>query len=102
MAKGRLARALRGFTEQWRRMMHWPLPAQHERLCRMLRGYFAYFGITDNSLRLRRLRYLAERCWRRWLARRTRDHQLTWSAFTRILRRFPLPPPLIVHCYTRP
>jgi len=33
-------------------MMHWPLRAQHERLCRMLRGYFAYFGITGNSLRL--------------------------------------------------
>ena len=101
MAKDRLVRVLKGLNEQCRRMMHWPLRAQHERLCRMLRGSFAYFGITGNSLRLWRLHRQAERCWRRSLARRTRDHHLIWTVFARILGRFPLPHPLIVPCATR-
>ena len=100
MAKERLARALKSLRAQCWQMMHWPLRAQHARLCLQIRGDYAYFGITDNGRRLQRLRYLAERTWRRALARRTRDHCLTWETFARILRRFPLPRPRIVHGYT--
>ena len=100
MAKERLARALKSIRAQCWRMMHWPLRAQHERLCRQIRGYFAYFGITDNCQRLKRLCHLAERTWRGALARRTRDHHLTWDVFARFLKRFPLPRPRIVHRYT--
>ena len=102
MAKDRLARAVKNILAQCRRMMHWPLRAQHERLCRLIRGHFAYFGITDNCPRLQRLRRLAERVWRRVLARRSRDRHLSWAVFTRLLRRFPLPRAVIVHCYTKP
>jgi RNA-directed DNA polymerase len=34
-AKDRLARSLKTFNQQCRRMMHWPLKVQHDRLCRM-------------------------------------------------------------------
>lgn len=101
-AKDRLARAVRRLHEQCRAMSHWPLPQQHQRLCQMLKGHFAYFGITGNSRRLERLCECATRCWRYWLARRSRDRRLCWADFTeRILAHWPLPRPRIVHCYTR-
>ena len=48
-AKDRLARSLDAFKHQCRRMRHWALREQHERLCRMLRGHYAYYGITGNG-----------------------------------------------------
>jgi RNA-directed DNA polymerase len=33
-------------------MMHWPVKAQHQRLCRMLQGHYGCFGITGNFRRL--------------------------------------------------
>ena len=47
-AKDRLARTLKAINQQCRVMRPWPIAAQHQRLCRMLEGHFAYFGITGN------------------------------------------------------
>jgi len=98
-AKDRHARTLKAFTRQCRRMRHWPLRDQHRRLIRMLRGHFAYFGITGNYDRLRALRYQVRGCWRKWLLRRSAKRHLPWPAFARIAARFPLPPPVIGHRY---
>ena len=98
--KDRFARAKRAIDQQCRKMRHLPVREQWQSLCRKLRGHFAYFGITGNSKRLASLRYLAERSWRKWLARRSTKSPLPWKAFKRILERFPLPPAKIVHSYT--
>lgn len=100
-AKDRFARAVLRLNEQCQAMCHWPLAQQHQRLCQMLKGHFAYFGITGNYRRLERLCVRAARCWRYWLARRSRERKLPWADFTeRILARWPLPRPRIVHRYT--
>lgn len=99
-AKDRLARTLKAFTQQCRGMRHWPLRDQHRRLTQMLRGHFAYFGITGNYDRLNDLVYQVRRCWRKWLSRRSDRRNLPWTAFTRIEARFPLPTPVIIHRYT--
>ena len=54
-AKDRFARALRAIDQQCRQMRHWLVREQHQRLCQMLRGHFAYFGITGNFQRLKML-----------------------------------------------
>jgi group II intron reverse transcriptase/maturase len=95
-AKDRLARALKAINRQCRLMRHEPLREQHKRLCQMLRGHFAYFGIRGNSLRLGHLSYRVRRCWRKWLSRRSRKRALPWAAFRRLLARFPLPSPILV------
>ncbi len=82
-AKDRLARSLKTFYQQCRRMMHWPLKEQHQRLCRMLQGHYGYFGITGNYRRLMRLYHLVRRFWCRWLARRSSKSNLTWERFKR-------------------
>lgn len=99
-AKDRLARTLKAFNQQCRRMRHWPLRDQHRRLTQMLRGHFAYFGITGNYDRLSDLLYHVRYCWRKWLSRRSDRRNLPWAAFGRIEARFPLATPVILHRYT--
>jgi len=96
-ARDRLARSLKAFYQQCRRMMHWPLKEQHRRLCQMLQGHYGYFGITGNYRRLMRLYHLVRRVWFRRLARRSSKSYLTWERFEGVLERSPLPLPRIVH-----
>ena len=43
------------------------------------------------------LRCPVARCWRKWLSRRNRQRGLVWALFNRLLERYPLPPPRLVH-----
>jgi RNA-directed DNA polymerase len=101
-ASDRFARTLAAIKQQCRSMRHWPLRDQHRRLCQMLRGHFAYFGISGNSKRLGYLYHQTRRCWRKWLSRRSQKSYLSWERFGRMLEYLPLPLPKIVHPYARP
>lgn len=98
-AKDRLARAKQAINQQCRAMRHWSVRDQHQKLCRMLKGHFAYFGISGNSKRLGGLRFQAFYSWRKWLSRRSSKSYISWAAFREILKRFPLPKARIVHSY---
>jgi group II intron reverse transcriptase/maturase len=98
-AKARLARTLKAINEQCRSMRSWPLAEQHRRLCRMLKGHFAYFGISGNYQRLTAVVYQTRWLWRKWLSRRSWTSQVTWEQFLRLVERYPLPAPRIVHRY---
>lgn len=100
-AKERLGRSLKRFNQRCRRMMHWPLNAQHEKLCQMLTGHYAYFGITGNFRRLKQLHRRVVRMWRKWLSRRSWKSHVNWEQYKRVLERFALPRPRIVHCYIK-
>ena len=63
---------------------------------RKLKGHYGYYGITGNFLALAKVFQATERIWYRALARRSQRH-LSWTTMQRILRRFPLPKPRIVH-----
>lgn len=98
-AKDRYARALRSIHLWCRKNRHWPLVKQHTMLTRKMRGHYAYYGITGNGKRLRWYAHQVQRIWRYWLTRRTRGWRLRWDRFQRILDRYPLPNPTIVHQY---
>lgn len=98
-AKDRFARALRTINQTCRRMCHWSIRDQHARLYRMLRGHYAYHGVTGNKRRLSNLWHQAERRWRLWLSRRIRGNPLRWDVFAQILARYPLAPVRIIHQY---
>jgi RNA-directed DNA polymerase len=98
-AKARLARTLKAINEQCRRMRSWPLAEQQRRLRQMLEGHFAYFGITGNYKRLSDVVYWTRRLWRKWLSRRSWKSNVTWQKFLRLVERYPLPKPRIVHRY---
>jgi group II intron reverse transcriptase/maturase len=99
-AKERYARTLRSIAHYCKTHRHHSLAEQRDRLSQMLRGHYAYFGITGNRKRLYWLAHKVRGIWRTWLSRRTRAGQLTWEAFERLLERYPLPRPRIAHQYT--
>lgn len=100
-AGSRLSRALKRASEWLRSVRHQPLAQQHEQLVRKLRGHNNYYGMPGNSKALSRFRYEVGRLWRKWLDRRSDKACMTWERFNRLLRRYPLPSPVIRHGLAR-
>jgi RNA-directed DNA polymerase len=99
-AKSRFARALASVSEWCRTHLHLAIDEQHLHLGRVLRGHFAYYGISGNSRRLRWYACQVERIWKQWLSRRGQPGQSRWARLRELLTRTPLPSAKIVHCYT--
>jgi hypothetical protein len=100
-AQGRLSRAIRTIAHWCRLNRHQSITEQHRTLSQKLRGHFAYYGITGNSICLSSFRTAVTEVWRKWLARRRRRGFLSWAVFKRLLQRYPLPPARAVHSVCR-
>ena len=98
----RFSRGLKSIADWCRLNRHLPLATQHHTLCQKLTGHNAYYGITGNSVALTAFRWAVVGIWRKWLSRRRRRGTIAWDQFTRMLERFPLPPPRVVHSVYRP
>jgi len=97
-AKDRFRRTLHRLREWCRDHRHTPIAAQHLGLTRKLQGHYAYFGVTLNSRALKKLWHQTKAVWKRSLARRS-QRGLSWARMHRLLQRYPLPLPRIVHRY---
>jgi RNA-directed DNA polymerase len=95
-AKDRFSRALCRIREWCRWHRHDPLETQHLTLEKKLKGHYGYFGITGNYPAISRFLHEVRRAWRKALARRSHQ-RVPWLKMARILERFPLPVPRIVH-----
>lgn len=93
----RFARAVRVVHEWCKRHLHWPVADQRRALALKLQGHYQYYGLTGNWQRLADFEYTVRRIWRWWLNRRSRAAHMTWERFNQLLKRFPLPPPKVVH-----
>ena len=93
----RLSRALQRFNAWCRHHRQAPVAWQHQQLVQKLRGHYAYYGITGNEHRLRRVRWEVIRLWRKWLNRRSQRRRMRWERFVRLLEHYPLPRVKIVH-----
>jgi hypothetical protein len=100
-ASKRLSRAVRSIARWCRANRHLPIAEQHAKLSRKVRGHYAYYGITGNARALHWFLWAASRAWRKWLDRRNRCRVMVWDRFKRLLRRYPLPWPKIVHTYVK-
>ena len=98
-APRRLARALRHVQQYCRRHRHDLLRQQHQYLCQLLRGHYAYYGILGNARSIGNFAYQVRRIWHKWLKRRNGLRRLTWAKFTAMLQRLVLPAPRIVHTF---
>lgn len=78
---------------------HEPVSEQWRALSRKLKGHYGFYGITFNARGVKRYYEQVKRAWRKWLARRSRQKDMGWERFNRLLKRYPLPRPRIVHSY---
>jgi hypothetical protein len=90
-AKNRYARALAAVTAWTRVNRHQPIPDQSAHLTAMMRGHYAYYGISGNFRRISWYAYQVARIWQKWLSRRDRGRRLLWNQFTALRKRNPLP-----------
>lgn len=96
-AKKKLKQAVRRVYQWCKVNRHRPVKEQWESLCRKMLGHYGFYGITFNGRSLNRFSQLVKRAWRKWLNRRSRDKDMPWDRFRRLLGRYPLPRPRIIH-----
>jgi RNA-directed DNA polymerase len=76
-----------------------PFKELYKHLCRILVGYYNYFGFAGNSLTLNKFNYAVRRIWFRCLNRRSQRKSFNWIEFIKLLERYPLPEPRIRKTY---
>jgi len=101
-ARSRLRRALKRVWVLCKFARHDPLEVQRAMLARQLQGHYGYYGITGNAQRLGVFYFRVMRAWHNALRRRGGRKRLSWERFNALLRRYPLPPPRVVHSIYRP
>lgn len=99
-AKKKLKQAVRRVYIWCKRNRHKPVKQQWRTLSRKLHGHYGYYGITFNTRGVMSFYEQAKRSWHKWLNRRSRDNDMPWERFNRLLKRYPLPAPRIVHQYS--
>jgi group II intron reverse transcriptase/maturase len=100
-AKDRYRRALARIVAWCKQHRHEKVREQQQALAQKLKGHFAYFGITGNSVALRNFCNEVYRAWSKWLCRRSNRSRRVWWNLTLLKKRFPLPRARIVHSYLR-
>jgi hypothetical protein len=96
-AKDRFRRALARVAAWCRWHRHDDVREQQLALASRLRGHYGYYGITGNSRALSRFWHEVQGVWRKWLNRRSQNAGMTWERMQRLMKRYPLPTPRIVH-----
>jgi len=100
-AKEKLKASVRKVYEWCRKHRHDPVRDQWKALCRKLDGHYGFYGITFNSKGIHLFYEQAKRSWHKWLNRRSRNNDMPWDRFNRLLKRYPLPRPRIVHKFAQ-
>jgi group II intron reverse transcriptase/maturase len=98
-AREKLRKAVRKVYQWCKAHRHDPVKDQWRTLCRKLHGHYGFYGITFNLRSLDRFYEQVKRAWRKWLDRRSRQKDMPWDRFNRLLERYPLPRPRIVHSF---
>lgn len=91
----RFTRAKAAMKATLRRIRHWELEKQAERVNAILSGHFNYYGLAGNSHRLLHFRWETLRQWRRCLSRRSQNGLVNWEKMKEVYERYPLRSPRI-------
>lgn len=93
----RVSRTLSVIAAYCRAHRHAPIKEQHEALCKKLHGHYSHYGVTMNYQALSEVYNRTRSIWRKWLDRRSQKRAMPWTRFERLLQRWPLPLPRVVH-----
>lgn len=94
--KKRMRATLKEIRTVLMRRRHEPLPKIGRWLGSVVRGYLNYYAVPGNMMRLSGFMSEVCRSWRHALIRRSQRHQMNWSRFNRLVRKY-LPPCRVVH-----
>jgi group II intron reverse transcriptase/maturase len=84
-------------TVRWcKAARHIPVRDQWAILRSKLQGHYHYYGVAGNRNSLQAVYERVTRGWRQWLNRRSQQARMNWRTFTALLRRYPLPRPVLV------
>lgn len=78
-SKKRMRATLRALREGLKKRRHLPLPDQGVWIRQVLQGYFAYYAVPTNSMRLDSFRTQIIRSWLQALRRRSQRTRMTWK-----------------------
>lgn len=82
--------------KQWvKENRHTHIVELRNRLNQKLKGYYQYYGITDNSQALREFYYNVEKIFFKWMNRRSQRTSFEWEKFRLFLCRWPLAKPRV-------
>lgn len=96
----RFTRAKAAMKASLRRIMHWELEKQAERINRILGGHFNYYGLAGNWERLQSFYWETIRHWRRCLSRRSQKGTMRWEEMNEAIKQYSLHGPWIRIPYT--
>lgn len=99
-ARSRLRRAIQSARLWCKEHRHWEIEEQWRRLTAKLKGYYNYFGLTGNICAVSAYAREVRKAWKAALSRRS-QREMTWEDFRRLLKRYPLPQPVLVHSVYR-
>jgi group II intron reverse transcriptase/maturase len=94
-ASKRFAKSASAIDEWCRVNRHLPVKRQHKELSAKLHGHYNYYGVIGNSRSINRFRDQTVLTWKYWLNRRAQHGTLTWKNFSRIKKRYKLPPAVL-------
>ena len=95
--KKRLRRSLKAVAVWCKTHRHEPVKEQQATLNAKLRGHYQYYGRVSNYHSLVQFYRGVRGIWRKWLSRRRRGTPLSWEQYDRLLKRYPLVLPRILH-----
>ena len=88
---------LAAIKEECQKRRHQEVAEQHKWLCSVLTGHNRYYGVPTNMRALRQFEDAVTTIWHRSLQRRSQRGSWTLAQQRSFKRRFPLPPPRIMH-----
>jgi hypothetical protein len=97
--KKKLRRAIIAINQWCKDNRHEEIREQQKSLARKLNGHYGFYGITFNSSSIALFYEQTMRCWKKWLNRRNRNNEMNWDVFNKLLKKYPLPKPRIVHSF---
>jgi len=102
-SKKKFKEKLKSMNMWCKRNRHLPLRVQYDKICRKLKGHYAYYGITGNSRSLSKYLNEVTKIWKKWLCRRSwKGYRLNWDRFNQLLdTQYSLPTIKVVHSIYR-
>jgi RNA-directed DNA polymerase len=100
-SRKKLKNSLNNFSKWCKENRSEPIGELFEKLNRKLRGYYNYYGVTDNSDSMEEFYYWGMRILHKWLNRRSQRRSYTWEGFREMVKHFNVPRPRIVRILKR-